>query len=286
MQGSSSEDRTTKHSVRVIGEPPTAIGYHVTMRLSDDRGIARSATQLRHAARIFHRHGESRGLVAFRIADTHAHALVVGPREEAGRFALFVEAALRKELRIPVAFERCRIRPIDNERHLANTLRYTLKQEAHHGTAFDLAHDGSSLVDLLGMRLTAPWLLERVRQLLPRLKRAVILEWLEAPELDTAEPDLRRLADAAAAAWSLRDLRGSTNAHYHARRAAVHVCDRFAHDTSQASSVLQTPQRSVVRYRNETVPAAALRAVERQLRLRSLLQRREAALFEGSSAGG
>ena len=66
--------------------------------------------------------------MAFRVADTHAHALVVGTREEAGQLALFVEAGLRKGLGIPVPFERCRIRPINDERHLANTLRYLFKQ--------------------------------------------------------------------------------------------------------------------------------------------------------------
>lgn len=280
MQRSSDGDSAPKHSERVIGGPPTATGYHVTMRLSDDRGIARSTPQLRQASRVFLRHGESRGLVAFRIADTHAHALVVGAREGAGQFARFVEAGLRKCLRIPVPFERSRIRAIDNERHLANTLRYIFKQEDHHGTAFDLAHDGSSLPDLLELRLLAPWLSARVRQLLPRLKRAVIVEWLQAPSFETAAADFDRLGDAAAAVWALGDLRGRTDMHHRARRAAVHVCDRLGGSTTDIAGQLKIPERSMFRYRSESVPPAELRAVELQLRLRSLLQQRAVAAFE------
>ena len=227
-------------------------------------------------------HGESRGLVAFRIADTHVHALIVGTREEAGRFALFAEAGLRKRLRIPVAFERCRIRAVDSERHLANTLRYIFKQEEHHDTAFDLAHDGSSLPDLLELRVVAPWILKRVRQLLPRLKRAVILGWLQAPRFETIEPDVARLADAAAAVWSLDGVAGLTEAHANARRAAVHVFDRLGNRSVSAAHVLQIPVRSVTRYRSEQVSAAALHAVESQLRLRTYLQQRETAVFEGT----
>jgi hypothetical protein len=109
--------------VRVIGEPPTAIGYHVTMRLSDDRAARDAVCMLAH----FHRHGESRAWSRF-DADTHAHALVVA-REEAGRFAVVGRA----ETPHSVAFERCRIRPIDER---IRTLRYTQRRTT---APFDLA---------------------------------------------------------------------------------------------------------------------------------------------------
>jgi hypothetical protein len=99
---------------------------------------------LRKASAIVNQHGKHRGLAVHRFADTHLHTLVVCDRVQAGKFALYTEAGLRKRLHIRVPFERCRIRPIGSERYLGNTVRYFFKQEEHHGTAFDLAHDGAA----------------------------------------------------------------------------------------------------------------------------------------------
>jgi len=246
------------------------------MPLADERGIARAPAELRIGARVLLRQGKDRGLVAFRIADTHVHALVVGSRVEAGKLALYAETCLRRHLRIPIPFERCRVRPIDNERHLLHALRYIFRQEAHHGTAFDEAHDGSSLPDLLGLRLGAAWIASRVRRLLPRLKRGTLMEWLGVPALHDVEPDLRLLADAAAAAWGVPTLHGGSVAHVRARRAAVQLLDRLVPGAS-ALDLRGLHPRSIARYRSQPVNAADLNAVEQQLKLRALLRARVAA---------
>lgn len=257
-------------------EAKLAIGFHVTMRLADDAGIARTPSALRLASRIVLRHGEERGLLSHRLADTHLHAVLVGTRAEAGRFALCTEGALRKQLRIGIPFQRCRIRPIEDERHLGYAVRYGYRQEERHGTAFDVLHDGSSLVDLLGMRMGAPWLPRRMRSILPRVGRSALLAWLDAPDLDDQSIDVRHLPDAAAAAWGVGSLRGTSREHVRARRVAVHMLDRLA-PRAGVTCALGIPARSGVRYRLEEVSTAELRAVDLQLKLRSLIERRRAA---------
>jgi hypothetical protein len=254
----------------------SAIGYHVTLRLADDGGIARTPGGLRVASRLVLKHGEERGLVAHRFADNHEHSLLLCTREEAGTFANVVEGALRRCLHIGVPFQPARIRRIADERHLTNSFPYLFRQEEHHGTAFDLLHDGSSLLDLLGMRMGSPWLAPRVRAALPRLNRDTLVEWLDAPGLDDEPMDVHYLADAAAGAWGVPDLRGNSAPSIRARRVAIHMLDRLAPNLG-VMSTLGIPTRSAWRYRHEVVSDAEIRAVELQLKLRGLIDRRRKA---------
>jgi ferredoxin-thioredoxin reductase catalytic subunit len=251
----------------------SAIGYHVTFRLADDGGIARTPATLRFASQLILRCGENRGLVTHRLADNHGHTLLLATREQAGTFANVVEGMLRKKLRLRVPFQPCRIRPIENERHLGRSLPYVYRQEEHHGTCFDALHDGSSLPELLGMRMGSPWVASRVRSAVPRLARTSLLDWLGAPGLDDEAMDVRHLADAASGAWGVGSLRGKSVRHIRARRVAVHVFERLAPDGC-AASTLEIPGRSVRRYRAEAVSAAEIRAVELQLKLRSHIDKR------------
>ena len=98
-----------------------SIGFHVTMRLDDGRVLAPGAGARRRAARVFYEQGDARGLVAFRVADTHAHALLVCSREVAGQFALYCETSLRHRLRLERAFETARVRSIED--HVTSTTR-------------------------------------------------------------------------------------------------------------------------------------------------------------------
>lgn len=234
-----------------------------------------AAAGLRLASQIVFEHGDSRGLLAFRFADTHLHVLLMCLRAAAGIFARSVEGALRKRLGIPIAFEGARIRPIETVRHLSNGFRYTFRQEAHHGTAFDPAHEGSNLPELLGMRVRPSGIGARVRAAVPRLTRATLLEWLGTSVIDDSEAstDITLVSEASAAAFGIANLYGLSRAHASARRAAVHVLDKLAPEHDPAT-LLSLPVRSVNRYRVEQAPATDLRAVERQLRLRTFLRER------------
>jgi hypothetical protein len=276
----SDESETTNHHITqwrggLAGYSPHAFAHHVTARLVIERGLARTASELRLAASTLFRHGEARGLVLFRFADTHLHLILASDRRVTGMFARVAECALRKLLRIPIAFEGARIRPIESIRHAFNAFRYGFTQEAHHGTSFDEAHDGSSLPELLGMRIRRSGIVERVRSLLPRLKRENLLEWLGTKVIDDEaapmEPSLLR--DAACAAFGVASLVGRTLEHGLARRAAVELCSRVA-PTISPGTLLELPARTIYRCRFDVPTAAEVIAVEKQLRLRTWLLRR------------
>lgn len=242
------------------------------MRLSDQRGIAREPGRLRLASRLLFEHGRARGLVAFRIADTHAHALVSTSREHAGRFAQCAESSLRQRLALPVGFEPARIRPLANEAHLRNAVKYLLRQESHHGTDFDPAHDGSSLPDFLGMRhIGGDAALARLRDLLPRLTQAELLGWASLPRLLDAEPDPLLVGDAAAAAFGLPDVRGPSDTHHLARLAAAHAVQL---PSDGLARILGVCRRGVQRYRRTPIAPEIVRAVVLQLHLRTALRSR------------
>lgn len=248
-----------------------ALAYHVTMRLSDGRGIARNAATLRLAARLFVRHGMQRGLVAFRIADTHAHVLAASDRRTAGQLALYVESALRQALRLPAPFEPAHVRPISDSRHLGSAFRYVLRQEEHHGTQFDPAHDGSILPDLLGMRfIGAAPLLSRVRALLPRYTRSELVRaaGMVSFDADSAPVELALVPDAAAASLGLGSIHGGSAAHHRARLAAVHLLGS-ALSAARAAQLLGLSERSVERLRARAPECALLEAARLQLRWRS-----------------
>ena len=250
------------------------IAIHVTGRLCDDGAIARTPGALCEAARIIKRHGDVRGLLAFRVSDTHYHVVLQCTREEAGMFARYASAALHRCLHLEVDFERARFRVIRSERHLFATLRYLFKQEAHHRSDFDPAHDGSSLCELLGLRVGGSIMNARVRRTLPRLRREMLLEWLGVGALDSARVNPALLCEAACAAFGLSSLEGEHPAQCQARRAAAHVGVLIA-KPSKVGALLGCSARSIRRYRHEPVVAAERKAVELQLRLRTLLQRHD-----------
>jgi hypothetical protein len=248
-----------------------ALAYHLTMRLSEGWSIARSVATLRLAARLFVRHGVPRGLIAFRIADTHAHVLAAADRRTAGQLALYVESALRQALRLPVPFEPARVRPVTDPRHLSSAFRYVLRQEEHHGTDFDPAHDGSILPDLLGMRfIGAGPVVPRLRALLPRISRAQLLDVVGMDALDASSlpVELALVPDAAAATLGLGSIHGRSAAQHRARLAAVHLIGTQL-SAARAGQLLKLSTRSVERLRARSPETAVLEAARLQLHWRS-----------------
>lgn len=245
-----------------------AVGYHITMRLQDDHGVARSRDALRIASRLLVRHGDSRGLLAHRVADTHVHVLLQCDRETAGQFARVVESALQQVLKLPVPFERARIRPLQSPKHLANALRYVLVQEDHHGTCFDRSHEGSSVQDLLGMRLLpGDRSTQRLSQLLPRLTRQEVLSWIGAEGLDEVAPDPTHAAEAALATLGLTSFAGRTRASVAARRLLAQSCGV----TALPETLRGINPRTARQLRAVRVEPRLAKAMAMQLRYRTLL---------------
>jgi hypothetical protein len=234
------------------------IGYHLTFRLADDRVIAPDAPAFRRAAVCFHRHGRLARLVAFCVVDTHAHALVVCGREVAQRFARSVALALQRTLAPGIAFERTRLTPVVDQRHLYSTFHYILRQHQHHRVSADPFHDGSHLPDVAGLRVLDSALDDAVRGYLPRVE--IVLP----PRGDLLLADL---PDAAAAALALPHLRAKTPRTILGRAAIVQL--GVDHPTRDLADVLELGRSTVKRLRAVAVPATVLRAVEGQARWRS-----------------
>ncbi|NUP12339.1 MAG: hypothetical protein HOW73_40350 [Polyangiaceae bacterium] len=251
------------------------IAFHVTIRLSDDRVIAPASASQRLATKAFIVHGRSRRMLAFRLADTHGHAVLACSRYEAGRFAQQLTTSLRKVLKLSVPFEPSRIRPVEDQRHLMNCIPYVLRQDARHGLEPNPSHECSSLPDLLGLRVFGCSAANDLGAFAPRLKPAAL--WLECGGVDVTgvEPDLTHLSDAAAAAWLLPNLRSRTNPCVDAKRAAVHAA-RGQLAVAALARRLGISERTVYRLAAEPCAPDLVRAVTLQMRLRAAIAAREA----------
>lgn len=239
------------------------IGHHVTMRLQSSQVLAPTAAARRRAARIFHEVGCNRGLLAFRLADTHAHALVVGPREWTGRLAKLVETRLRWHLELTSPFEAARFTSIETQRHLERAFHYLLRQEEHHGIDLDPMHEASSACDVVGLRTLGTGLAQRTRKLLPRISRDEVLRLMD---LEVCQPALDRLADAAAAACALPDLSGLRPDANRARVGAVHAAPELS--TGELAVSLGVTRRCIERARRRPADASLVAAIPLQLTLR------------------
>lgn len=247
------------------------LGWHVILRLVDGRVIAPKVEHRRRVTRIVHRHALGRMLLAYRLVGDHLHVLLACSREEAGRFAHAVEVALRRALRIPVAFEAARIRAVPDQRHLENAFRYILRQERRHGLDIDPTMDASSLADLWGLRALGDSMRELHRDLLPRVRIGHDEVGFTRADLVAAPMALDRLADAAAAALALTKIRGKGAERRAARAAAVKVGIAAGMTVAAIAAALGMHASGVRRLRDEVVAPELVRAVELQLRIRGLL---------------
>lgn len=252
-------------------------GHHVTLRLVEDDWIAREVADRRALSRTLYACGDERGLLAFRVTDNHLHVLLECSRETAGQFARVAMPALRRVLRLETPFESARIRPIRSLRHLSNTLAYVFEQGRRHDSTYDLAHDGSSLPELLGLRcLQAGPTVRRVRSTFPRLRRSQLEKWLGAAGLwsEDVAPELAVLGDAAAAAVALPHLRSRGVLACAVKSAAIRV-GRTWWTGMELRQNLGLSRSAFHRAEKLEAPASheLMRALAGQLRLRSRLAR-------------
>ncbi len=117
-------------------------------------------------------------------------------------------------------FDHARIRPVNGLDHLQNAVFYLFRQSSHHGTRFDPHMEGSSLVDVLGLRrIGAEPTTERLYQSLPRLRSEQLRPLIRCDR--SVEPSTADLIEAASAAIAAPHLRGKTPTAREARRALV-----------------------------------------------------------------
>lgn len=246
------------------------IGYHIMLRLEDDRVIAPTEGARRQLARIVLERGRAYRLLGLGSADTHGHLLAACGRRAAGELVRRVKIGLTRRLAPGIDFAPTRFKPISDQHHLERALLYVLRQQEHHGLSADPYHDGSNLLDLLGLRVLGAYTRENVRALVPRVRREDLLGCLGIAGLERpVEAPLELLAPAAAAAAGLAELVGSSADVNAARRAAIEVAGerRMARDLATA---LGCSERTIKRLRSRPAKEALVTAVTLQVRLRVL----------------
>jgi len=272
---------------RIAPNADVALAWHLMMRLADSRVIARSPRERRVVAHTLFARGEGDGLLAFRVADTHIHSLLTCTRSRAGQFARHAASSLRQQLDLPVAFG-THFRAVLDQRHLYNTFRYVLRQEERHQTHLDPTHDGSSLLDLVGLRVIAPWNIQRVRTLLPRVQSAELHAILGVdlqPELlpvdlrietlgndsQVTRTGVEHLRESAEAAIGTANLGHRGPVATAARAATANIARAAGLSHRRIAGLLALDERSVRRLLDRPFDPTMSRAIALQLRLRSAL---------------
>lgn len=248
-----------------------SLGFHVILRLDDRRAFTTAPGAMRAVAAVVLAQGASRGLVAFRAADTHVHALLCAPRSDAGAFARYSALGLRARLGLDAPFARASILPLESQRHLEHAVDYVHRQAPHHGLALDPFEEGSSLADLLGLRATrtSEALRRRFVRTLPRRKPGPLVVPAPPRDLPFLAPlvPAGALADAAAAALLLPDLTGRSAEVVAARRAVAHLARGWP--VRRLAAELGASVRSAFRMRTAPPDAALVQVVTRALAFRA-----------------
>ena len=143
-----------------------------------------------------------------------------------------------------------------------------MTQDEHHRLGNDPFHDGSNVPDLLRMRGVGASTCGHVAELLPRIHRSDILEAIGLEDPDGAEFVDGDIADAAAAAMAIADLRGRSRRVIVARAAAIELC-RAHLSTAEIADRLGIDRRTVQRLSLRAPNQGLVRAIAQQLTMRT-----------------
>jgi len=247
-------------------------GFHIRLRLRDDRVIAPTIEHRRVLARIVFSQAREERLLAFGAPDTHGHLEAAVDRQTAGQLAHRIEVAAHYELGLGVSFAPAYFEPIRNQNHLKNAFIYILKQNQRHGVQSDPFCEASNLPDLLGLRLLGQFTATHVRSLLPRIRRSDLVDCfgivdlqLEKLPIELVSPAM--VMEAAAAALGLPSLTGGENASIEARATIVHYLSGVI-SQRELASLLGISTRTVRRLARRQIDPRLLRATELQVALR------------------
>jgi|GEM_PF-3507048 len=256
-----------------------ALAWHIVLRVLDNRVLAPTRERRLHVVRTVSRISVGHAVLAFALADTHMHLVVVGSRAQLGRLCQRIGSSLQQTCRFGPAMGPAHFTEVRNQAHLSRSVAYVWRQHEHHGLPPSPAAECTNLPDVVGARVlfraSGPALADH----LPRLRARDHWPGGWAP---TQSLDWRWLFPAAASAIARTNLdraprggaarpRDATPSVHAARAAAVQVACRQSDDPRSAAraSVARLPSSS--RHRLRTQPAAAVlqEAVRMQLALRS-----------------
>ncbi len=210
--------------------------------------------------------GKNHGLLVAGAADTHAHAVAKGARRP-DRLAAATQWRLRTARGDGVRLEPTRVTEVRDQWHLQNAFFYALKQAQHHAVGGDPRFEATTLPDMLGLRVIAPWLPARVHAAIPRVSRQQLLELLGLDTLATGFDPLA-LVDSAAAAVAARDLSRRAPVVVDARRAAIELGSEHLYD-DELASLLGVHPRTLRKLRQRPVRLDLVRAIALQMGLRA-----------------
>ncbi len=246
------------------------LGYHIRSRLEDNRVIVHSDEQRRLVARVVLEQGRADGLLAFSLPDSHLHLEALCSGRAASRLNQRITASLKQRLNLPVSFVAYPHEPIGDQRYLFNTFRYLVKQHERHGLDLFSFWEATNLPDLLGMRLVGRYTRDNVSRVLPRVRRATILEWVGLSGLQPADGPLHEVVGATLAATGLVRLAGRAPRIVEARCALLDVVGARLKGRELAS-LLGTAERTVYDLKRRPVNPALVQAIRLQLGLRRIV---------------
>ncbi|MFZ5481181.1 MAG: hypothetical protein ACOZNI_30765 [Myxococcota bacterium] len=222
----------------------------LTLRRRDGRPLARDTESRRALAREVLGRGRPHGLIAFRAAGDGLRAL----------FAADSDAVCFWAHGLPWNVAAW-VEPLRDGGAVRTAMRAIAVDDPD-----DPTWEASSLPDLAGMRVAGRYTRARVREFSPGVTPKAALDWMHV-RVGTPVVDGARLADAAAAAVGLPDLRGESRLRWLAQRAAIEVADGELPDPELALALdLALPILRTMR----GMPAhdAVVRAIRMQLAAR------------------
>lgn len=251
-----------------MDRPP--IGYHVICSLENDSVIAPTIAARRFLARRVLQLGRGVPLLAFNAPDTHLHMEAIAGWARCGKLARDIECSLTKSLQLKVGFREVNRVPIRDQAHLYRCFDYILRQQPHHGLAWDPYREASNLPDLLGLRVLGQYTAANVRAHLPRINRGDLLGPLGVDQLVEADGPLDLVVPAALSAAALVSLRGRSAEARAVRRAVLELVGARCPMTDLAR-LLRVSRQALHETRRVALDERLLRAIRLQLGLRAVI---------------
>lgn len=240
------------------------VGYHVRMRLSDNRVILHSRDQQRILSRVVVHQGRNDGLLAFSLPDTHLHLEVLCAEIAANRLCQRIGSSLQQRLSLSTPFVTYPHEPIRDQRHLNNTFHYILTQHERHGLDAAEIREATNLPDLAGLRTLGAYTRDNMRRHLPRVRDDMLLAWGALTNIRPVSGPPDALVQATLAATALPNLAGRAPAVVEARCTLLEVLGDQLQRTD-AARLLGISERHVYRIRRRPAEPALVHAIRLQL---------------------
>ncbi len=242
------------------------LAYHLILRLLDNRVIITTPSKRAILIQTINKLSLQRKLLAWRMADTHLHLLIVNNRREAGEFARVVEMALKRRLDLDIGFSPAYIKQIHGQQHFIKTFFYILGQGQHHKILNDPFHEASNVLDIIGLRTINSHAATLVNQYLPRVNKEAVLNLLNI-NLDKTIKDFSVLRAATASVVGVDKFHKRVDSEIDVRAAAIKIVGNKL-PVSTLAKQLDVSQRTIYRLKKRQANPMIIEALKSQLKMR------------------